>query len=589
MSQVTVDTVHITSTLTPTTPSNIIKTTKFERSQSPLITLNNIPNSVLITDNGNFKGYSYARIRGVDQTRIAFEYDGIPLADAEDNGVYLSNYGALLNTVSEVTAEKGATVSGLSSSYGGRVLFKPGFSNYVSGSMSNLDQDLRFSTSGNKISLSAAVSTSKGIRDNSGNENASAAIQYSNNKLKILSILGGQRNDLSWLGSTEQDIKQNRTHNQSSGERDAFMQNLTYAKYANNGFVVQPYFNFLKGNYDFNLNSFLYQDGKDITVYKLGHRRYGLNLAKQVLTNKINYVFELNSSLFYRDHYSNSYFNTGVKKEISGSTKVEYYSGSWKVFGIIQNRLARFDYIGDVYMNPINWNFFNYKAGIGNRAWFINVGKTSKEPTRTDLFGGSENLVEVVNIVPETSYSVESGIKLNGSSVNFYYNQYQNEIALNGQIGVNSLPLKSNIAKSKRFGVEYNVTKKVKGFSFSSLGSFSRSLIDQENTKTTHILSPNITNNTSINYSHNMFSTSVSSNYRSKMFINTENTFDTGDLVTFDLDFSLNLYKNLILNLKATNILNSKGYQHGNINVNGDPVYFINPYRIVRLTATWNY
>lgn len=86
-----------------------IKPTEVGKIVEPTTLLQYTPSIVGFSENGNNQGYSYLRIRGVDQTRINFSIDGIPLNDAEDYGVYLSNFGSILNGVSNISIDRGAT------------------------------------------------------------------------------------------------------------------------------------------------------------------------------------------------------------------------------------------------------------------------------------------------------------------------------------------------------------------------------------------------------------------------------------------------------------------------------------------------
>ena len=44
-------------------------------------------------ETGNYWGYSYIRLRGIDQSRINLTLDGIPLNDPEDQVLYFADSG----------------------------------------------------------------------------------------------------------------------------------------------------------------------------------------------------------------------------------------------------------------------------------------------------------------------------------------------------------------------------------------------------------------------------------------------------------------------------------------------------------------
>ena len=59
--------------------------------QEPSFLLSETPSITNYSDAGNSQGYSYFRLRGIDQTRINMTLDGVPLNEPEDQGAYFSN------------------------------------------------------------------------------------------------------------------------------------------------------------------------------------------------------------------------------------------------------------------------------------------------------------------------------------------------------------------------------------------------------------------------------------------------------------------------------------------------------------------
>src|SRR5690554_4958624 len=70
--------------------------------QEPSFLLSETPSITNYSDAGNSQGYSYFRLRGIDQTRINMTLDGVPLNEPEDQGAYFSNYPDILNSVSKM-------------------------------------------------------------------------------------------------------------------------------------------------------------------------------------------------------------------------------------------------------------------------------------------------------------------------------------------------------------------------------------------------------------------------------------------------------------------------------------------------------
>ena len=70
------------------------------------------------SDNGQENGYSYMRLRGLDQTRINYNLNGIPLNEMEDQGLYFSNIPGVYNYVSSINVERGIGSSKYGNRYG---------------------------------------------------------------------------------------------------------------------------------------------------------------------------------------------------------------------------------------------------------------------------------------------------------------------------------------------------------------------------------------------------------------------------------------------------------------------------------------
>jgi iron complex outermembrane receptor protein len=78
--------------------------------QEPSFLLSETPSITNYSDAGNSQGYSYFRLRGIDQTRINMTLDGVPLNEPEDQGAYFSNYPDILNSVSKIQIQGGCKI-----------------------------------------------------------------------------------------------------------------------------------------------------------------------------------------------------------------------------------------------------------------------------------------------------------------------------------------------------------------------------------------------------------------------------------------------------------------------------------------------
>src|SRR5690348_7273128 len=76
-------------------------------------------------ETGNFWGYSYIRLRGIDQSRINLTIDGIPLNDPEDEVLYFADFPDLAASLESVQIQRGVgTSSAGTASFAGSMNFE---------------------------------------------------------------------------------------------------------------------------------------------------------------------------------------------------------------------------------------------------------------------------------------------------------------------------------------------------------------------------------------------------------------------------------------------------------------------------------
>lgn len=86
--------------------------------------LNQTPGLVVSSDAGGGVGYSNLRLRGTDLTRINVTVNGIPLNDAESQGVYWVNMPDFASSVEQVQVQRGVgTSTNGAASFGGSINF----------------------------------------------------------------------------------------------------------------------------------------------------------------------------------------------------------------------------------------------------------------------------------------------------------------------------------------------------------------------------------------------------------------------------------------------------------------------------------
>src|SRR3954470_6718139 len=80
------------------------------------------PSLTSYAETGNYWGYSYIRLRGIDQSRINLTLDGIPLNDPEDQVLYFADFPDLANSLNSVQVQRGVgTSSNGTAAYAGSI------------------------------------------------------------------------------------------------------------------------------------------------------------------------------------------------------------------------------------------------------------------------------------------------------------------------------------------------------------------------------------------------------------------------------------------------------------------------------------
>jgi iron complex outermembrane receptor protein len=116
-----------------------------------------------------------------------------------------------------------------------------------------------------------------------------------------------------------------------------------------------------------------------------------------------------------------------------------------------------------------SFTFFNPKAGLSyaldtKNKFYLSYAKANREPNRDDY----ENATPAGgqgNPVPEQLDDYELGWRFSNAktqiNVNGYFMNYQNQLVLTGQLNDVGAPVRSNVGKSYRLGVEADATVKI--------------------------------------------------------------------------------------------------------------------------------
>lgn len=603
--------------------------------QEPSFLLAKTPGFTVVSDAGSYSGYSYFRLRGIDQTRISMTWDGVPLNEPEDQGVYFSNYPDFFNSVRKVEVHRGVGVGSMGvASYGGSIhLFSQSMrgdsyvkfgGNYGSfGSWRAYEEMNRQIKKNVGLYVRGTVQHSDGYKDRSANTSGSALVSTvwtkGKHEVKFNGFGGQQANQMAWIGVPLDTLRRNPTFNANSQENDRFLQThgqLHYTYRTNWGRVSGTVFgNYLDGNYDFDYNNFLGLPSTD-EMYNYAFRSNWLGGMSNIYY--FNGFFHLrggvSASHYSRRHlgseasFGELYQNTGIKDELSAYAKTEWRFYRW-IFELDgQIRHAQLNYQGAVAWPGKTWLLPNGRAAVtwkpirnnGNTVLYYSVGVSTREPARIDLFGGNDDLYAdslslpiILDIVPETCLDHELGIRINGKkwslNANLYAMQFQNEITLNGQFGPSGLPLHSNVAKTLRSGLEIDARWALpKGFDLTHASSFSYNRTQEGGESFEPILTPAVLINQGVNWTHNKLMLTANARYQSRAFLDFGNTAELPAFFTVDAGVMYAL-DHLKLSLRAQNLANAQYYGGGYIGLDGTPLYFIQAGANVMAGAEFNF
>ena len=505
--------------------------------QEPSYILSQLSPSVTVySDAGNSQGYSYIRLRGIDQTRINMTLNGVPLNEPEDQGAYFSNYPDFLNSISEVQIQRGVGLSqNGTASYGGSMQFlSPNLSDSAQGTVGlgygsfNSYRAFAEYQSGirkNKaFYVRATHLNSDGYKRHSGN--TSQSLFYSGmlfgqkQLLKLTGFVGHQQNKMAWLGVSDSLIRTDRRFNaNTNAEDDRFVQSLTMMEHkffpnSTSTLSTTVFYNFLDGNYDFDYNNPLWSSDPPFLMNFAFRSHYsGIFSNFNSKIGNLDLSAGLQATFYTRSHTGSEpslgemYTNRGFKSDASVFAKAAYKIGSFNIFADVQGRYNRFDFEGRTNDLGLNWKFLNPRAGLSwqaskNSTLYYSIGSIGREPTRTDIFGGNDepafdSSFQLITFItkPESVIDQELGIRSSGKNwqigANLFLMQFRNEIVLNGQFGPNALALNSAFARSFRSGLEIQGSyEPIKGLLFTNASSFNYSRIKDQGISFSPILTP---------------------------------------------------------------------------------------------------
>jgi len=481
----------------------------------PLLLQGAAPSLTSYAETANYWGYSYIRLRGIDQSRINLTLDGIPLNDPEDQVLYFADFPDLATSLSSVQVQRGVgTTSNGTAAYAGSINMETvplaatprgGQAQIEGGSFGSKRASADYTTGllPSRFAFYGRVSglRTDGYRYHSGVEGKSLFFSGGyfgdHDILKATVTTGTMRDTMAYLAVAKSDLDTNRRINPlTPRERDGFGERLAALAYTrllspSSSITTTIYRTSASGDYDVLIDS--------LDNFNLKFVWYGLTSDWSLRRSNLQLDLGLNANTYARDHAEYErpdlvtplYFNTGHKQDISSFAKAGYTLGDATLFGDLQLRHAEFRYTPDansgINEESVSWSFFNPKVGVNydvfggahserseralsSLSLYASYGQNTREPARNDMFAGFDNL-DTSNVAfvgsfervkPETVHDLEAGTRYRTSMVdlqaNLYSMNFRNEIAPIGALSYLGNPLRKNVNSSYRRGVEGDVT-----------------------------------------------------------------------------------------------------------------------------------
>ena len=454
--------------------------------------LKEVPSITQYSDSGSATGYSYIYLRGIPQTRMNITLDGVPLNEPEDSAFYFANVGDFANAIESLQVQRGVGTSTVgAASFVGSVNFasidlndeaaadvRLGGGSFGTSRVSAAWHSGRLG-GGFKLYGQAAYQEADGFREHAGSIQrsvyAGASRDTDTSYFKVFGFAGREQSQLAFLAADEDTLETNlRANPMSPDERDEFTQRFVTAQYHHafgpaTELSVQGYYNGAGGWYRI-------ANGADgLFQYNLDWSSVGATASYHAVRGSFDLTWGGHANDFESRHARDivggpsEYTNSGFKNEVNTFVKLGYAAGQWRHYGDVQVRWARFRFEGDLDLGSVSWTFFNpkvgtrYEFGRGVSA-YASIGRAGREPARSDMLQGEDNPsvpYDLSTVKPEEVVNLEAGvewaqpgfsIRASGYSMNF-----RNEIAQTGALSEIGLPLRQNVDRSVRRGVEVDV------------------------------------------------------------------------------------------------------------------------------------
>ena len=486
------------------------------------------PSTVVTSDAGHGIGYTGIRIRGTDPSRINVTINGIPVNDAESQGVFWVNLPDIVSSAGSIQIQRGVgTSTNGAGAFGGTINLETDRTKaepFVGidagiGSFGTLRSNVSFDSGlkGNfNINGRASLIQSDGYIDRATSDlwsyYLSASYIGKNNSLEFINFHGKEVTYQAWYGVAPEVLETNRTFNEAGTERSGdpydnqvdnyqqtYYQLLYKHEFEKGALSAALHYTRGKGYYEeykageavdyYNLSNFITDTSETDLVRRrwLDNHFYGATASYTYTPNsKLNLIVGGALNNYIGDHFGESvwaseasetlnqtfsdvgilyYAGVGEKLDANIYTKVNYQlTEKLNAFADVQYRFIDYNITGidndkrDVSQSH-RFNFLNPKAGLTFQQnekvdFYFSYAMANREPNRGDFTDAPTDAVPT----SERLHDFELGNRLSfdkfSFNTNVYYMRYDNQLVLTGQINDVGSPIRTNVDKSYRLGLE---------------------------------------------------------------------------------------------------------------------------------------
>ena len=489
------------------------------------ILMNFMPSVVTTSDAGNGFGYTGIRVRGSDATRVNVTVNGIPYNDSESQGTYFVDMPDFASSLQSIQLQRGVgTSTNGSGAFGASLnMLTDSYSSASNGEISNSfgsfnsrKHTVKFSTGlmNDHFEIAGRLSNirSNGYIDRAFSDLKGYFLQGTyvgkTTLIKALIFGGNEKTYQAYYGVDEATLKINRTENLIGAFTDEFGVKRFYDNETDN-YKQDHYqlhwnekfsekwntnlaFHYTKGkgyyeNYkedatfsDYGLTAFAGQSTTDLIRQKwLDNDFFGTTFSANFKDKKLDFIFGGSANIYEGKHFGkviwsrfastselgDHYYDDFAKKtDVTLFTKATYnLNERLSVYADLQYRNVNYKANFDP-ANSVNetFRFFNPKAGITffihkNQNFYFSYAKANREPNRTDYENGTPKPEKLDDFELGWRFA-NSNIKIN---INGFYMIYKDQLVLTGVLDAIGNPIRKNIGKSFRRGIEIDANIKL--------------------------------------------------------------------------------------------------------------------------------